>query len=101
MVRADPNEIFDNLNSNKQNYYNSVTLLWVCGKVGVNTTFEFMPDFFGFFDFFDPTPEQQNVVLIDASILQEAERLIESCDCCNQDSFELFRMWKTVLEALS
>src|SRR5262249_50755279 len=31
-------------------------------------------------DFFDPTPEQQNVVLINASTLREAERLIESCE---------------------
>jgi hypothetical protein len=28
------------------------------------------------FDFFDPTPEQQNVVLVDAATLREAERLI-------------------------
>ena len=33
-----------------------------------------------FLDFFDPTPEQQKVVLIDTSILHEAERLIESCE---------------------
>jgi hypothetical protein len=33
-----------------------------------------------FFDFFDPTPEQQNVVLIDAATLHDAERLIESCE---------------------
>ena len=31
-------------------------------------------------DFFDPTPEQQNVVLVNAATLPEAERLIESCD---------------------
>jgi len=31
-------------------------------------------------DFFDPTPEQQNVVLVDAATLREAERLIESCE---------------------
>jgi hypothetical protein len=36
-------------------------------------------------DFFDPTPEQQNVVLIDAAILREAERLIESCEGCNSE----------------
>jgi hypothetical protein len=29
-------------------------------------------------DFFDPTPEQQNVVLVDAATLREAEKLIES-----------------------
>jgi len=37
-------------------------------------------------DFFDPTPEQQNVVLIDAATLREAERLIESCEHCNPDA---------------
>ena len=31
-------------------------------------------------DFFDPTPKQQNVVLVDAATLREAERLIESCN---------------------
>jgi len=30
-------------------------------------------------DFFDPTPEQQKVILIDTAILRKAERLIESC----------------------
>jgi hypothetical protein len=34
-------------------------------------------------DFFDPTPEDQKVVLIDAPILRKAERLIESCEHCN------------------
>jgi hypothetical protein len=34
-------------------------------------------------DFFDPSPEQQNVVLIDAATLRKAERLIESCEGCN------------------
>jgi hypothetical protein len=36
-------------------------------------------------DFFDPTPEQQIVILIDAAILRKAERLIESCEACNED----------------
>src|SRR5262245_62103072 len=40
-------------------------------------------------DFFDPTPEQQNVVLIDAATLREAERLIESCEHCNPDGAEI------------
>jgi hypothetical protein len=34
-------------------------------------------------DFFDPTPEQQKVVLIVATVLRSAERLIESCEHCN------------------
>jgi hypothetical protein len=40
-------------------------------------------------DFFDPTPEQQNVVLIGAAILHEAERLIEFCEGCNPDGAEI------------
>src|SRR5262249_38850946 len=40
-------------------------------------------------DFFDPTPEQQNVVLINAAILREAERLIESCEHCNPEGAEI------------
>jgi hypothetical protein len=39
-------------------------------------------------DFFDPTPEQQNVVLIDAVTLRKAEKLIESCEHCNPDGAE-------------
>jgi len=31
-------------------------------------------------DFFDPTPEEQQVVLIDTATLRKAERLIESCE---------------------
>jgi hypothetical protein len=33
--------------------------------------------------FFDPTPEQQSGVLVDAATLCESERLIESCEHCN------------------
>src|SRR5262249_31837280 len=40
-------------------------------------------------DFFDPTPEQQNVVLINGATLHEAERLIESCEHCNPDAAEI------------
>jgi len=40
-------------------------------------------------DFFDPTPEQQNVVLIGAPTLHEAERLIESCVPCNPEGAEI------------
>ena len=42
-----------------------------------------------FLDFFDPTPEQQNVVLINAATLREAERLIESCEHCNPEGAEI------------
>jgi hypothetical protein len=40
-------------------------------------------------EFFDPAPEQQNVVLIDAATLREAERFIESCEHCNSESAEI------------
>jgi hypothetical protein len=40
-------------------------------------------------DFFDPSPEQQNVVLINAATLREAEKLIESCEGCNPDGAEI------------
>jgi len=40
-------------------------------------------------DFFDPTPEQQNVVLVTAATLHEAERLIESCEHCNPEGAEI------------
>jgi hypothetical protein len=40
-------------------------------------------------DFFDPTPEQQNVILIDATTLRKAERLIESCEACNPEGAEI------------
>ena len=36
-------------------------------------------------DFFDPSPEQQNIVLVDAATLREAEKLIESCESCNPE----------------
>jgi hypothetical protein len=38
-------------------------------------------------DFFDPTPEQQNVVLIDAATRRrKAEQMIECCEHCNRDA---------------
>jgi hypothetical protein len=37
-------------------------------------------------DFFDPTPEEQNVVLVDATTLRQAEKLIESCEHCNPEA---------------
>jgi hypothetical protein len=33
-----------------------------------------------FFDFFDPTPEEQKVVLVSAATLRDAEEFIESCE---------------------
>jgi len=40
-------------------------------------------------DFFDPTPEEQNVILVTARTLTEAEKLIESCEQCNPDGAEI------------
>ena len=36
-------------------------------------------------DFFDSTPEQQNVVRINTATLRKAEKLIESCEHCNSE----------------
>jgi len=36
-------------------------------------------------DFFDPTPEEQNVVLVGDTTLRKAEKLIESCQHCNPE----------------
>jgi hypothetical protein len=36
-------------------------------------------------DFFDPSPEEQQVVLIDAKTLRKAEKLIESCEQCKPE----------------
>jgi hypothetical protein len=40
-------------------------------------------------EFFDRTPEQQNVVLIDAATLCEAERLVEACERCRPNDAEI------------
>ncbi len=37
----------------------------------------------------DPTPEQQNIVLVEATTLREAEKLIESCEHCNPEGAEI------------
>ena len=40
-------------------------------------------------DFFDPTPEQQNVIFIEAAELRAAERMFESCEYCNPENAEI------------
>jgi hypothetical protein len=40
-------------------------------------------------DFFDPSPEEQQVVLVDAATLCKAEKLIESCQHCNAEAAEI------------
>ena len=37
-------------------------------------------------DFFDPTPEQQNIVLIDAATLRKAQRIIAGYEACSEDA---------------
>jgi hypothetical protein len=37
-------------------------------------------------DFFDLSPEQQNVVLVDAATLQKAQRIIVGCETCSEDA---------------
>ena len=36
-------------------------------------------------DYFDLTPEEQNIVLVTVATLRKAERFIESCEFCNPD----------------
>ena len=45
-----------------------------------------MPEFF---DFFDPTPEEQNVVLVNGATSRETEKLIDSCEHCNPGDAEI------------
>ena len=40
-------------------------------------------------EFFDPSPEEQMVVLADAATLRKAEQLIESCEHCNREGAEI------------
>ena len=40
-------------------------------------------------EFFDPTPEQQNVVLVNAGTVFIAQRLIVSCEHCNPEEAEI------------
>jgi len=40
-------------------------------------------------DFFDPTPEQQVVVLVKSATLRQAERRIESCSHCSEANAQI------------
>jgi hypothetical protein len=40
-------------------------------------------------DFFDLTPEEQQIILVDAETLHEAETLIKSCKFCNKELAEV------------
>jgi len=37
-------------------------------------------------DLLRPTPEKQNVVLVDAATLHQAQRLIAGCEACSADA---------------
>ena len=39
-------------------------------------------------DFFGPTPEDQIVILVDATTLRNAEKLIAFCEHCDEESSE-------------
>src|SRR5215469_15533285 len=40
-------------------------------------------------DFFDPEIERQIIMLVEAAVLPKAERLIESCEHCNEEGAEI------------
>jgi hypothetical protein len=40
-------------------------------------------------DFFDPAAEEQNIVLVDATTLRQAEKQIDSCEHCNPQGADL------------
>jgi hypothetical protein len=41
-----------------------------------------------FRNFFDPTPEQQIIVLVDSALLRKAQNLIAFCQSCDSESSE-------------
>jgi len=49
-------------------------------------------------DFFDPTPDEQVVVLVQSATLRQAERLIESCEHCNEANAQI--PFDNILDAL-
>jgi hypothetical protein len=44
-------------------------------------------------EFFDPSWEKTNVVLVDAGVLLEAERWIKSCEACTPDTAQMPFDW--------
>jgi hypothetical protein len=44
-------------------------------------------------DFFDPTPEERRVVLVNSATIHKPERLIESCEHCHPDGAEIPFDW--------
>jgi hypothetical protein len=45
------------------------------------------------FEFFDPKPEEEEVLLIESWLLCEAQRLIKSCEYCNPNGAEIPFDW--------
>ena len=43
--------------------------------------------------FFDPTSEQQNVILVDAATLRDSDKLIESCEHRHPDDADIPFDW--------
>ena len=44
-------------------------------------------------DLFDPSPEEQIVVLVERSTIRKAEWLIESCEACNKEDAKIPFDW--------
>jgi hypothetical protein len=44
-------------------------------------------------DFFEPSPEEQIIVLVDSRTLRQAEHLIESCEHCHEDEAQIPFDW--------
>ncbi len=40
-------------------------------------------------EYFDPSPEEQVVVLVDGATTRRAEKFIESCEHCNADGADI------------
>jgi hypothetical protein len=40
-------------------------------------------------EFFDRSPEQQVVVLVESATLRQAERLMQSCEHCNEEDAQI------------
>jgi hypothetical protein len=40
-------------------------------------------------EFFDPSPEEQQIVLVDAATIRRAVRLIVACEACSPEDAEL------------
>jgi hypothetical protein len=46
-------------------------------------------------DFFDPSPEDQVIVLVQQGAIRQAEKLIGACEHCNPEAAEMKRLWSS------